>query len=166
MINEEINDQTMNVAGQVGQATIDEIKKLIEKLLAKLEEIKNKPPEIKEPELKQGKQTLKQLQEHSEGLSTVELKNPNLRELYHAMKKDGVDFAAVKDGKGKYTLFFKGKDVDTLTHAFKRYTNKLVKLDKGKPSINKALAAAKVAAQALNAGRGKVKNRSKGAIDI
>jgi hypothetical protein len=40
------------------------------------------------------------------------------------MKQNGVDFAPVKDGKGKYTLFFKGRDADALTHAFTQYTKK------------------------------------------
>ena len=97
-------------------------------------------------------------------ISTVELKDPNLRELHKAMKKDGVDFAAVKDGNGQYTIFFKAKDVDTMTHALKNYTQKLVKLDKAvKPSIKQTLADAKKQAQTLDAGRDKVKNMSKGA---
>ena len=64
-----------------------------------------------------------------------------------------------------YILFFKGKDADTVTHAFKQYAQKLVKLDKsiGSPSIAKDLAAAKELAQALNAGRDKVKDKDRGA---
>lgn len=117
----------------------------------------------KSTEPKHGKQTLKQLSKQGDGLSTVELKDPNLRLLYRHMKKHNVDFAAVKDGKGKYTLFFKGKDADSVTHAFKQYTQKLVKQANRKPSIGKTLAAAKAAAQALNAGRDKVKNKYRGA---
>jgi len=61
----------------------------------------------------------------------VELKHPDLRLLHRTMKKHNVDFAAVKDGKGKYTLFFKGKDADSVTHAFKQYTQKTC--ETGKP---------------------------------
>jgi predicted DCC family thiol-disulfide oxidoreductase YuxK len=107
--------------------------------------------------------TLKQLSKQGDGLSAVELKDLNLRLLHRAMKRHNVDFAAVKDGKGKHTLFFKGKDADSITHAFKRYTQKLVKQADRKPSINKTLAAAKAAAQALNNGRDKVKNKDRGA---
>lgn len=132
MLNEEINEKSLNLAVRVGKITADEIKKALEKLIAELEKgmTQAKTPGIskdpKTPELKHGKQTLKQLQKHNDGLSTMELKDPNLRQLYRAMKKDGIDFAPVKDGKGKYTLFFKGKDADSMTHAFKRYTQKIV----------------------------------------
>lgn len=171
-MNEEINEKSLNLAVRVGQLTADELKKAIEKLLADLKNgeypgksiVERNKSGKKTPELKRGKMTLKQLSKHHDGLSTVELKDPNLRLLYRAMKKHNVDFAAVKDGKGKYTLFFKGKDADSITHAFKQYTQKLVKLNKGQ-SIGKTLAAAKQAAQALNNQRGKVKNKDRGAQD-
>jgi hypothetical protein len=168
---EEISEKSMAFAARIGEVTYQELQKAVEKLLAELKKDKGKAPAAdknaadKKPEQKHGKQTLKQLSKQNDGLSTVELKDPNLRLLKQTMKKHGVDFAAVKDGKGKYTLFFKGKDADSLTHAFKQYTQKVVKVANVKPSINKALTAAKAAAQALNAGRDKVKNRDKGAID-
>ena len=166
MINEEVDQKTITLAVQVGKVTANTLKNAVGKLLEKLKRDKHKHQEVeKEPELKEGKQTLKQLQKHNDGLSSVELTDPNLRLLHRSMKKDSVDFAAVKDGKGKYTLFFKGKDADTLTHAFNRYTKNLIKhANKGKPAINAALAAAKQAAQTLNAGRNKEQNRSRGAI--
>jgi len=76
---------------------------------------------------------LKELQKQNDGLSSIELKDPNLRQLYSAMKKDNIDFSAVKDGKGKYTLFFKGKDAEVMTHAFKQYTHKVVMQNATKP---------------------------------
>jgi len=167
---DEINEKAINLAVRVGKATAAEIKKAIEKLLADLESGKYSNTNLKKAftgekstELKHGKQTLKQLSKHNDGLSTVELKDPDLRLLHRHMKKHNVDFAAVKDGKGKYTLFFKGKDADSVTHAFNQYTQKLVKQASRKPSINKTLAAAKAAAQALNNGRDKVKNKDRGA---
>jgi len=166
MINEELTQQECNLATRIGDLTYQEIRKAIDKILADLEQRKNAPAldkPHKKPELKHGKQTLKDLQKSGEGLSTVELKDPNLRELHKAMKKDGVDFAAVKDGKGQYTIFFKAKDVDTMTHALKNYTQKVVKLDKAaKPSIKQTLTDAKKQAQTLDAGRDKVKDISKG----
>ena len=176
MINEELTQKECNLAVRIGSLAASEIRKALEKLIADLEANKGRgartpelskqpkePQKPKEPELKKGKQTLKQLHQHNEGLSSVELKDPNLRQLYRAMKKDDVDFACVKDGKGKYTLFFKGKNVDEVTHALKQYTQKLVKLDKAKPSIKSTLDEAKKTAQSINVGRDKVKNMDKGA---
>jgi len=165
MINEDLTQRECNLAVRVGSLAANEIKKALEKLIAELESQKKSKSQglSKQPELKKGKQTLEQLQKHNEGLSTIELKDPNLRKLYKSMKKDGVDFSAVKDGKGKYTLFFKGKDADTVTHALKNYTQKMVKLDKGKPSIKTTLDEAKKAAQSLNTGRDKVQKQDRGA---
>jgi len=165
MINEDMTQRECNLAVRVGSLATNEIKKALDKLLAELEAQKKgkSQGQSKQPELKKGKQTLEQLQKHNEGLSTIELKDPHLRKLYNSMKKDGVDFASVKDGKGKYTLFFKGKDADAVTHALKNYTQKMVKLDKGKPSIKTTLDEAKKAAQSLNTGRDKVQKKDRGA---
>ena len=177
---EEVNDKTIALAARVGKITADALRKALDKLLAELkteqgifddafqtmnsENSENTEKPNKTPEFKTGKQTLKQLSRHNDGLSTVELKSPNLRLLHQTMKRHNVDFACVKDGKGKYTLFFKGRDADTITHAFKQYTQKVIKRSKGQ-SINKTLTAAKEMAQTLNAGRDKAKNRDKGAMD-
>ena len=169
MINEEMTQQECNLASRVGSMAYQEVRKAIDKLIADLEKTKNqlaaKHTKSKEPKIKSGEMTLKELQKKGNGLSTVELKDPHLRTLRNTLNKHGVDFSAVKDGKGKYTLFFKGKDADSVTHAFKQYTQKMVKMEKGiiKPSINKALEVAKKLAQALNVGRDKEKNMSRGA---
>jgi hypothetical protein len=169
MINEEITQKDINLAVRIGSITATELKKALEKLIAKLQEIKDRPPEQpqqpKDPELKHGKQTLKELHKHNEGLSSIELKDPELRRLQREMKRKDIDFSVVKDGKGKYTLFFKGKNADEMTNAFKRYTEKMVTIA-DKKTIKADLKAAKAAAKALDAGRDKVKNRTKGARDI
>jgi hypothetical protein len=77
------------------------------------------------------------------------------------MKENGVDFAPVKGGNGKYTLFFKGRDADALTRAFSKYTQKVTERA-ARPSIRGTLAAMKQAAKALNDSRDKVKNLDKG----
>ena len=163
---EEINEKSFALAALVGKLTANEIKKAMEKMLADLTNPQNKNKAATKsnstPEVKRGKQTLKQLSKQNAGLSSVELKGPNLRLLNRTMKQNGVDFAPVKDGKGKYTLFFKGKDADAITHAFKQYTGKITQRA-NKPSISKTLTAAKAAAQSLNTGRDKAKNRDKGA---
>ena len=164
-MNDEINEKSINLAVQVAQVSGEEIKKALEKLIPQLEQgIKDMAKSVTDPELKHGKMTLKQLSKQKDGLSTMELTDPNLRILHHEMKKHNMDFAAVKDGKGKYTLFFKGKDADSMTHAFKQYTQKVVnRAHSNKPSIGKTLAAAKKLAQALGNQIDKVKNRDRGA---
>ena len=171
---EEVNDKAISLATRVGKISAGELRKALGKLIAELKKgekaatntVQNMNNDIagKTSEPQRGKQTLKQLSRDNGGLSTVELKDPNLRLLNQTMKRHNVDFACVKDGKGKYTLFFKGRDADTITHAFQQYTQKVIKRARG-GSINKTLTAAKEMAQNLNAGRDKVKDRDKGAMD-
>jgi len=166
-MNDEISEKSINLAVRVGQITVDEIKKNLEKLINDISEGKYAGKEIVDniikPEPKHGQMTLKQLSKQNDGLSTLELTDPNLLELSRVMKKHNVDFAAVKDGKGKYTLFFKGKDADAVTHALKQYTQKIVRRTKDKPSIKIDLDEAKKAANAFNKMREKVKDKSRGA---
>ena len=191
MINEELVSKSAEVGFRISKLTLDLILKGLDALIKGLEKDKTEKPldaanEVKEPELKSGKQTLKQLHKHNEGLAAIELKDPNLRELQKSMKKADIDFSCVKDGKGSYTLFFKGKNAEEMTSAFKKYTEKTVAradIQAGKKtardekqakrtaareekqSIRAELKQAKIDAKALDAGRGKEKNRGKGARD-
>ena len=187
MINEEIGNKSVEVGVRVTNLSLDIILKALGYLTKKLKGDPNKKTDKsamptteqggtkQTQELQSGKQTLKELHKHNEGLSTIELKDPHLRDLYKEMKKNDIDFSVVKDGKGKYTLFFKGKNAEEMTNAFKKYTEKTiakadVKAEKAtnraeKKSIKTELKEAKREANALNSGRDKVKDKSKGARD-
>lgn len=159
-MNDEINRESLQLACKVANVTYEEIKKGIEKLIAELKDNKQNTPDVKH-----GKQSLKELSAQNAGLTSLELKDPNLRLLNKEMKKCGIDFSPVKTGKGEYLLFFKGRDADAMTHAFNQYTKKLVKQAQ-KPSIRKMLTAFKDKAAQLNASRDKVKNKSKGGHEL
>jgi len=188
MINEELVSKSAEVGFRISNLTLDLILKGLDALIKGLEQDKAEKPldaavdTPKEPELKHGKQTLKELHKHNEGLASIELKDPNLRELNKACKKKDIDFSCVKDGKGSYTLLFKGKNAEEMTNAFKRYTEKMVaradrtaaRDDKQakrtaareeKQSIRAELKQAKIDAKALETGKSKEKNRGKGARD-
>jgi hypothetical protein len=172
-VQDEISEKALNLAVRISKLTAGEIRKALEKLLADLKsgnypgkKIADTLDPNKTPKPKHGKMTHRQLKKRSDGLSVVELTDPNLRLLQREMRKKDIDFAVEKDGKGKYILYFKGKDVDDFSVAFKKYTQKTVALANRKPPIKKLLAAAKVAAQALNAKRDKVKTKTRGARDI
>jgi hypothetical protein len=164
-VQDEINEKSLTIGARVSKTTAVELKRAIDRLLVQLKSSTGKTTNritAKGGELKHGKQTMRQLAKHNAGMSSIELKDPNLRLLYQTMKENGVDFAPAKDGKGKYTLFFKGRDADALTHAFGQYTQKVTTMEK-KPSIRETLAAMKQKAATLNQGRDKVKNLDKGA---
>lgn len=154
-MHEEVNREALQLVGKVGKLTAEEIKKALDKLIATLKE------QAKTPTVVHGEQSLKQLSAQNAGLSSMELKDPNLRQLNREMKKCGIDFAPVKTGKGEYLLFFKGRDADAMTHAFNQYTKKLVKQAE-KPSVRKTLSNLKEKAAAMNAQRAKTKHKDKG----
>lgn len=162
MLHEEVNREELRLGARVASLTLAEIKKALEKLLADLQQ---QGKTALSPTEKHGKQSLKELAAQNAGLSSIELKNPHLRQLHREMKKSGIDFSPVKTGKGEYLLFFKGRDADAMTHAFNQYTKKLVKQAQ-KPSIRKMLSAFKDKAAQMNAERGKEKHHSKGGHEL
>ena len=79
--------------------------------------------------------------------------------LYHT----SIDFALKKDtteNPPRYLVFFKGRDADVLTAAFKEFSAKKLTQEK-KPSIRKLLSSLKEKAAGLNAQRDKVKNKDR-----
>jgi len=161
MLSEDANEKSINLAVRIGKITGTELKKAIDKLLKDWNS-NNKQQE----NLKPGRTTLKQLSKDNDGLSTVELSQPHLRDLNNTMKKHGVSFAITKDGKNMYTLFFKGKDRDSVEHALKKFSKKELKDfdDRNKPGIKKTLESAKQKSQILATKRSKEKNMNKGSL--
>ena len=108
MLHEEVNRESLQLWAKIGKLTAEEIKKALDKLLAQLTELKKNGQQL--PTVVHGKQSLKELSAQNTGLSSMELKDPNLRQINREMKKAGIDFSPVKTGKGEYLLFFKGRD--------------------------------------------------------
>ena len=76
---------------------------------------------------------------------------------------NGIDFALKKDRTEtppRYLVFFKGRDADALTAAFKEFSAKKLTQEQ-KPSIRKLLSTLKDKAAALNAQRDKVKKKDR-----
>ena len=113
---------------------------------------------------KHGKQTLKQLMRHGTGVSNIEITKDNIKAFESTAKKYGIDFALKKDAAEsppRYLVFFKARDADALTAAFKEFSAKKLSREQ-KPSIRKALAAFRDKAKQLNANREKVKKKERG----
>ena len=110
-----------------------------------------------------GKQTLKQLMKQNAGVSNIEITNDNIKAFESTAKKYGIDFALKKDATEtppRYLVFFKGRDADVLTAAFKEFSAKKLTQDK-KPSIRKALAAFWEKTKELNTSRQQTKHKDR-----
>ena len=116
--------------------TANVLKSAISKYLAYRKEKKREGP-VKPC----GKQSVKQLVGHDQGVSNIEITDKNIKDFERIARKYGVDFALKKDKTGdipKYLVFFKARDADALTAAFKEYTAKTDR-KKERPSVLKKL---------------------------
>ena len=114
--------------------------------------------------LHHGKQTLRQLMKHNTGVSNIEITDQNIRAFSATAKKYGIDFALKKDTSGdipRYLVFFKGRDADVITAAFREFSAKNLEKEK-KPSIRKELEQAKQQSKAQHRQREKVKTKDRG----
>jgi len=147
---DEINEKTIALYIKTGKLTAQTLQKAMKTLLAQMKKQKDKTP--------QGKQTLKQLMN-----SNIEITEGNIKAFESTAKKYGIDFALKKDtteNPPRYLVFFKGRDADVLTAAFKEFSAKKLTQEK-KPSIRKLLSSLKEKAAGLNAQRDKVKNKDR-----
>ena len=155
---EETNEKTIALYIKTGKLTAQTLQKAMKAILSKGKKQLAKPP--------QGKQSLKQLMKQNAGVSNIEITKDNIKAFESTAKKYGIDFALKKDSTEtppRYLVFFKGRDADALTAAFKEFSAK--KLTQGqKPSIRKLIVSLKEKAAALNAQRDKVKNKDRGIV--
>ena len=154
---EEITQKTLALCVEASKMTAQLLQQAMKKVLADMEKHK------KNPQLRHGKQTLRQLMKHNTGVSNIEITDSNIKAFESTAKKYGIDFALKKDATEsppRYLVFFKGRDADALTAAFKEFSAKKLTQEQ-KPSIRKALATFREAAKQLNANRQKTKYKDR-----
>ena len=94
---------------------------------------------------KRGKQSIKSLQQSGAQLTNIVVTDNNIKSFDRVARKYGIDYSlkkAEKEGKTEYLVFFKAKDVDVMTAAFKEYTGVSLKKEQ-RQSIRKKLEQAK-----------------------
>ena len=91
-----------------------------------------------------GKQSLEQLTASGEKLTNIQITNKNIGTFDRVARKYCIDYHLSKNKTTKpptYYVFFRAKDVDSMTAAFKEYCNRVTK-KQARPSIRKKLAKA------------------------
>ena len=157
-LQEEITQKTLALCVEASKMTAQFLQQAMKKVLADMEKHKKNPP------LRHGKQTLRQLMKHNTGVSNIEITDQNIRAFSATAKKYGIDFALKKDTSGdipRYLVFFKGRDADVITAAFREFSAKNLEKEK-KPSIRKELNQAKQQSKAQHRQREKVKTKDRG----
>ena len=153
---EEVTHKTIAISIQTTKLTASTLQKALKKLIAAG---KNK---LRQPH--KGKQTLRQLMKQNAGVSNIEITNDNIKAFEQTAKKYGIDFSLKKDissNPPRYLVFFKGRDADVLTAAFKEFSAKNLDNEK-KPSLRKLLSQAREKSKQLNRTREKVKAKDRG----
>jgi len=142
-LQEEVEQRTVTLAISTSKMTANVLKSAISKYLAyRKDKAKNGP--VKPC----GKQSVKKLVQQDKGVTNIEITDKNIKDFERIARKYGVDFALKKDKTGeipKYLVFFKARDADALTAAFKEYTAKTDR-KKERPSVLQKLRKFKEAA--------------------
>lgn len=131
---EEVENRTVTLAISTTKLTARTLRAAIRKLLAAWKKGRDK---AKIPEIPHGKQTVKQLVAQNAGVSNIEITDSNIKSFEKVARKYGVDYAVKQDrsvSPPKYLVFFKARDADALTSAFKEFSAKTVQQTR-RPSV-------------------------------
>ncbi|MDY3997779.1 MAG: PcfB family protein [Blautia sp.] len=144
---DEVNEKTISLCINGGKISARILKNAMVKVLAKLEQEKKKGQQkvAEKREEKDavchGKQSMEKLMKQNCEISNIEVTDGNIKSFEKCARKYSIDFCLKKDtsiSPPRYFVFFKARDVDVMTAAFREYTGKMLQKDK-KPSVRKRL---------------------------
>ena len=164
---EEVNEKTVSLCITGGKVTVRLLKQAMMRFLAAMEKEKAekaRKQQVKGPPDKDhhGKQSLKKLAQQNVQLSNIEITDNNIKAFEKVAKKYGIDFSLKRDKSvdpPRYFVFFKARDVDVMTAAFREFTGKTLNKTK-KPSVRKKLQQA-IAARSQDKQREREKSKEK-----
>ena len=145
---EEVNEKTIALCIRGGKISAEILKAALVKLMREMERSRQKSAQ-KSLEMtsedtdiiKHGKQSIDSMMKDGSQLTNIEITDHNIRSFEKVARKYSIDYSLKKDKSTeppRYLVFFRAKDADVMTAAFKEYTG--VTLQKGKkPSIRKRL---------------------------
>jgi hypothetical protein len=158
---DQVNEKSITLVIKGAKLTGKLLQKALKKLLGELQRAEKR---LVAPKSYKGKQTVKQLAGQNAGLTNIEITDANIKSFEPVARKYGIDFALKKDASEtppKWLVFFKARDADAMTAAFKEFTAKAMKHNAPeKPSLLASLKKAKELAATL--ATDKVKNKDRG----
>ena len=134
---EEIENKAIALNIKAAKLTTSVLKAALIKALAEMDK------QRKNPKIYKGRQSVKHLVRQGAGVSNIEITDGNIKSFEKVARKYGIDFALKKDSSTqppRYLVFFKSRDADALTAAFREYSGRVVKdTSREKPSIRRQL---------------------------
>ncbi len=159
---EEVENRTVNIVAMTTRLTarsmIDGLRKYMNEQSQMKRHARQKKQDVKlESKYRQkerrkvegphGKQTVKQLIRHSNGLKQIPIQEESLKEFEKVLNRYGVDFAVMKENRAKsprFLMFFKAKDEEVLKSVLADCTRKQMEKSTDKrPSVLKLLSVMK-----------------------
>lgn len=131
-IKEEVTQKTIALVFKSSRLTADVLKKAMKMYLEHRKSGK---------QATHGKMSVKKLVGQGMGASSIEVTDNNIKSFERVASKYNVDFAVKKDKTvepPKYMVFFKGKDADVITQAFKEFV-KVNEKKRGRVSVKEKL---------------------------
>ena len=171
---EEVDEKTMALVISGGKISAGILKSALSKAVRKMEEErrlskaqkreeKAAAKREKAEEFHPGKKSLNSMMKEGSQLSNIEITDKNIKSFEKVARKYSIDYSLKKDRSvdpPKYLVFFRAKDVDVMTAAFKEYTGETLKKSR-KVSIRKRLQKA-IERSAKHREREKTKQKDRG----
>lgn len=137
LMQEEVTQRTVALCVEATKLSAGMLQQAMKKVLDEMQ----KGVTGHKTKLHHGKQTLRQLMKHNTAVSNIEITDQTIQAFSSTAKKYGLDFALKKDTSGEHTrylVFFKGRDADVITAAFREFSAKNLSREKA-PSIRRKL---------------------------
>ena len=155
VLQDEVNEKVVSLCIRGGKISAQILKASLQKLLREMEQSQKRQKISGKGQKKEtvyhGKQSMEKLKAHNQELSNIEVTDGNIRSFEKYARKYDIDYCLKKDRSAeppKYYVFFKAKEVDSMffkardadvmTAAFKEYTGWQLKKSK-KVSVRKKL---------------------------
>jgi len=158
---DEVNTKVVAIAIKGGKITGEVLKKALSKFI---EEIEKAQKQASQPKSYRGKQSIKHLVEQNAAISNIEVTDGNIKSFEQTARKYGIDYALKKDTSEhppRYLVFFKGRDVDVMTQAFKEFSARTIR-QKEKPSLRQKLFRQREQSKSQQREQVKVKSKDRG----
>lgn len=158
---DEVNTKVIALVVKGGRISADVLRKALKKFVEELEKAQKT---ASQPKIYRGKQSVKHLVEQNAAISNIEVTDGNIKSFERTARKFGIDYALKKDTSEqppRYLVFFKGRDVDVMTQAFKEFSAKTVK-QKDKPSLRHKLSRHQEQSKKQQREKIKVKSKERG----
>ena len=139
---EEVNDRTIALAVRTTKMTADVLRLSLMALLRSKHYKHIYSAKQSHNDQSHGRQSLRKLMKDGSQISNIEITDDNIRSFERVARKYNIAYSLKKDvsvDPPRFLVFFKAKDVDIMTAAFKEYTGLSLNKDKERLPIRQRL---------------------------